>query len=114
MDTGSSAPEGVMELIDTWGRPAKVIAGATAGVLVATLLIVLGWRLLHQSWPDVLDFLKISVWPLVVCAGLALFREPLSRFLGSIAGRVSKLSAFDIELELAPVAVARPIEMPTI
>jgi hypothetical protein len=50
-------------------------------------------------------------WPIAAIAIALAFRKPLSQFLSGLSGRVTKLSAFKVELELAtaPSAAAGPL-----
>jgi hypothetical protein len=50
-------------------------------------------------------------WPIAAIAIALAFRDPLGRFLIGVAGRVTKLSAFKVELELTatPSAAASPL-----
>lgn len=50
-------------------------------------------------------------WPIAAIAIALAFRKPLGHFLSGLAGRVTKLSAFKVELELAtaPNAASGPL-----
>jgi hypothetical protein len=47
--------------------------------------------------------MKILAWPVVVAWGLFAFRVPLSRFIRDLGGRITKFSAFHVEVELAAI-----------
>ncbi|MBN3760752.1 hypothetical protein [Burkholderia sp. Ac-20365] len=49
----------------------------------------------------VADLARALAWPLTALAIAVIFRTPLSQFVSAIGGRVNKLSAFKIEVELA-------------
>jgi hypothetical protein len=51
---------------------------------------------------------RAALWPLVVLGCVIALRRPLAGFLGSVTGRVSKLSVFAVTVELAQVPEARP------
>ena len=53
---------------------------------------------------DLVEVVKILVWPAVLAWGLYAFRDPLSQFLRDIGRRITKLSVFHIEVELAAIA----------
>jgi hypothetical protein len=50
---------------------------------------------------SVAPVLSAIAWPIVAVAALVLLARPLGEFLRGIASRVTKLSAFNVELELA-------------
>lgn len=52
------------------------------------------------------ELAKALAWPLAVALGLLIFRRPLSRFLEQIAGKITKLSVFEVAIELATVPSA--------
>ena len=56
-------------------------------------------------------FASALAWPIAAIAIALAFRKPLSQFLNGLAGRVTKLSAFKMELELAtaPSAAQGPL-----
>ncbi len=58
-----------------------------------------------------LGFASALAWPIAAVAIALAFREPLSQFLSGLSGRVTKLSAFKVELELAtaPAAGSGPL-----
>lgn len=49
----------------------------------------------------IVELVKALGWPLVVLVIALLYREEIARFISSIGGRVSKLSAFSVAIELA-------------
>jgi hypothetical protein len=49
----------------------------------------------------VVEVIKAIAWPLAFALALFLFRKPLSHFLNELAPRISKVSAFEISVELA-------------
>jgi hypothetical protein len=50
---------------------------------------------------DVAAVLSTCIWPIVVLVILFVYRKPLGLFLSGLSGRLTKLSAFNISLELA-------------
>jgi len=58
------------------------------------------------SFKDFVELVKTLAWPLAFALALALFRRPLSRFLEQIAGKITKLSVFEVAIELATVPSA--------
>ncbi len=58
-----------------------------------------------------IGFSSALAWPIAAIAIALTFRKPLGYFLSGLAGRVTKLSAFRVELELAtaPSAAAGPL-----
>jgi hypothetical protein len=53
------------------------------------------------NWQLVVDLLSALAWPAVVAFALYLFRRPLIEFLAQIGRRASKLSVYQISVELA-------------
>jgi len=58
------------------------------------------------QWKDLADLVRALAWPAVLAIGLLMFRRPLSRFFEQFAGRISKLSLFEVAVELATVPTA--------
>ncbi|NUU19593.1 hypothetical protein HP550_20300 [Cellulomonas humilata] len=56
-----------------------------------------------------LRFAEAALWPLVVLVLCIVLRGPIGRFLGSLGGRVSKLSVLAVSVELA---VTEPVNLP--
>ncbi len=54
-----------------------------------------------MDWNTFIGLLNVVAWPLVVGIALVLYREPLSKFIAGLGQRVTKLSAFDVSIELA-------------
>lgn len=56
-------------------------------------------------------FTSALAWPIAAILIALVFRKPLGKFLGGLAGRVTKLSAFKVEMELAkaPSVAAGPL-----
>jgi hypothetical protein len=52
------------------------------------------------------EIAKALAWPIAVLLAALVFRKPLSAFLGTIGGRISKFKVFNLELELASAASA--------
>jgi hypothetical protein len=50
----------------------------------------------------------ILTWPIVVLAALLAFRRPLSTLIAGLGSRVTKLSVFQVELELAAAEARAP------
>jgi hypothetical protein len=57
----------------------------------------------------VIELVRSLAWPVVLLAILVLFRDPLSRMLKQLGGRVSRISVWNISVELA---VATPLPSP--
>jgi hypothetical protein len=55
------------------------------------------------SSKDFVELVKALAWPLAVGLALLIFRRPLSRFFEQIAGKITKVSVFDVAIELATV-----------
>jgi hypothetical protein len=53
------------------------------------------------DWETTVELLNVVIWPLVVGIALFLYRKPLSKLLAGLGRRVTKLSAFEISIELA-------------
>src|SRR5262249_36000780 len=60
---------------------------------------------------EIIEGIKIFVWPFVVGAGLWFFRQPLARFLEGLGQRATKFSAFNISIELTAVT-SPPLSIP--
>jgi hypothetical protein len=54
-----------------------------------------------MDWKTAVELLNVVIWPLVVGIALFLYRRPLSRFIAGLGQRVTKLSAFEVSIELA-------------
>lgn len=54
-----------------------------------------------MDWKTIIEFVNILAWPVVVAVALLAFGKPLGVFLSTLSGRVTKLSAFDVSIELA-------------
>lgn len=54
-----------------------------------------------MNWDTGIQLIRILTWPLVVIVGLIMLRKPLTAFLSGIGGRITKLGAFEISIELA-------------
>jgi len=52
---------------------------------------------------DVVELAKALVWPSVLVLALIVFRKPMSRFVEQIAGKITKVSLFEVAIELATV-----------
>ena len=48
-----------------------------------------------------IGLINVIIWPIVVGIAMFLYRKPLSTFIARLGHRVTKLSAFDISIELA-------------
>jgi hypothetical protein len=93
---------------------AMVCVRWAAYAMLTAVAAVIAWRLIHQEWEEVVDFLRVCMWPLVVLAALIVLRRPIAAFLESISGRVNKLSVFNVEVELSAASSTRPLELPTL
>lgn len=58
---------------------------------------------------EVIEVLKVLVWPVTLLVSLLLFRRPIGRFLTGISGRVAKISVLEFALELSPAPTMRPV-----
>ncbi len=54
-----------------------------------------------MDWKTISELVNILVWPVVVLAALLAFRKPLGTFLSGLSGRLTKLSVFDVSIEMA-------------
>jgi hypothetical protein len=54
-----------------------------------------------KAEPTLLDVLVAVAWPLTVLVCIVLLRSPLSAFLTGISGRVTKLSLWNVAVELS-------------
>lgn len=54
-----------------------------------------------MNWDARIQLIKSLAWPLVVIIALIMLRKPLTTFLSSLGGRVTKLGVFQVSLELA-------------
>jgi hypothetical protein len=54
-----------------------------------------------MNWDAGIQLIRILAWPLVVIIGLIMLRKPLTAFLSSLGGRVTKLGVFQVSIELA-------------
>jgi hypothetical protein len=66
-------------------------------IVVGTLWFVRSADVLRK---DLVELIKATAWPLAVLITFLVFRRPLSAFLEALAPRVTKISAFKVELEL--------------
>jgi hypothetical protein len=60
------------------------------------------------DWHLVVEVIKALAWPLLAGFALYLFRVPLVELAGQIARRASKVSVFEISVELATLPELRP------
>ncbi|GHO97435.1 hypothetical protein KSF_074830 [Reticulibacter mediterranei] len=54
-----------------------------------------------MDWKTFIELVNVLAWPVVVVVGLLSFRKPLTVLIAGLGGRVTKLSAFEISIELA-------------
>ena len=87
-------------LLVTWVTAIVVVSVATA-------------NLRQTDSKQLTEAIRIVAWPVVVCLALIVMRKPIGAFLTGISGRVNKLSAFKIELELSSVT-AKQFQAPAI
>jgi hypothetical protein len=52
------------------------------------------------------EVVKAVTWPLVVFVLALVFRAPVARFLSAAGGRMTRLSIFNVAVEMAPVSGA--------
>jgi hypothetical protein len=60
------------------------------------------------NWALVIELLKAVAWPIVATAALCLFRRPLTDLVSQIARRASKLSVYEVSVELATLPELSP------
>lgn len=58
-----------------------------------------------MDWKGIMELLNVVIWPIVVGIALFLYRKSLSRFIAGLGQRVTKLSVFDVSIELAALPV---------
>ena len=63
---------------------------------------------MHIDWGLVIELLKAVAWPIVATVGLCLFRRPLTDLVAQIARRASKLSVYEVSVELATLPELAP------
>jgi len=61
---------------------------------------------IHWQFKDLVELVKAIAWPLLVVVALIAFRRPISRFVDQIGGKITKVSVFDVAIELATVPSA--------
>lgn len=54
-----------------------------------------------MDWKTTTDLVNILAWPVLLAVALLAYHKPLSAFLVGLSGRLTKLSAFDVSVELA-------------
>ena len=54
-----------------------------------------------MDWQILVELLSVIAWPLIVGLALFLYRKPLSTFIDGLGQRVTKVSAFEVSIELA-------------
>lgn len=82
-------------------------------LLLFAFLGTLVWRLFAQDPLDVLEVLRVAIWPLIVLISLFFLSKPLTEFLESTASRITRFSAFDIEFELGPTTATSAVPLPS-
>jgi hypothetical protein len=99
------------------------VARRAALILLLILPLALVWYwlgsivvndLLHISGLHLLEFFRITVWPLVVVCGLLALRRPLSGFIEGLGQRATKLSIFNLEVELSRAPELKPWSGPSL
>ncbi len=76
-------------------------------VIVIVLLLILHNPLpVIKDWKPITDLINALSWPVVAVVFLLAFRKPLAALIAGLSGRVTKLSAFQISIEL--VALPAP------
>jgi hypothetical protein len=58
-----------------------------------------------MNWDTAIQLITILTWPLVVVVALILLRKPLTAFLSGLGGRITKLGAFEVSIELVTLPV---------
>jgi hypothetical protein len=56
---------------------------------------------------DVIELIRIIVWPLILLVFMLVFHGPLATFLTSLGGRVTKISVSVFSLELAQASTSK-------
>lgn len=56
-----------------------------------------------ESLKGIVEFIKVVAWPLAFVLAILIFRKPLTHFLNELAPRITKVSAFEVSIELATV-----------
>lgn len=54
-----------------------------------------------MDWKTLIELIGVIAWPLVVGVALFVYRKPLSTFVAGLGQRVTKISAFEVSIELA-------------
>jgi len=67
---------------------------------------------MNESSRLAVDLINALAWPVAAIATALIFRRPLGRFVESLGGRITKLSLFQMEVEL--VSAARPTAGPSL
>jgi len=55
------------------------------------------------EFKDCVDLIRVLAWPATITFAVVVLRRPLAQFLESVSQRVTKLSVFDVALELSTV-----------
>ncbi len=63
---------------------------------------------MNINWPLVVEALKALAWPLVAALGLYLLKRPLRELVAQLARRATKVSVFEVSIELATLPELRP------
>jgi hypothetical protein len=58
------------------------------------------------QFKDLVELAKALAWPVVPALALIVFRRPISRFVEHLAGKITKVSVFEVAIELATVPSA--------
>ena len=70
-------------------------------IIVVILLILYNLMPVIKDWKPITDLINALTWPAVAAVFLLAFRKPLTALIAGLSGRVIKLSAFQISIELA-------------
>src|SRR5438094_3640888 len=61
-----------------------------------------------MDFKDFVELVKALAWPTVVAVALVAFRKPLQRLVGDLGRRATKVTVFDVSIELASVPEFAP------
>ncbi|WP_372950607.1 hypothetical protein [Mariniphaga sp.] len=57
---------------------------------------------------NLIKLIDILIWPLVVIGALLIYRKALSNFISGFSQRITKLSVFNVSVEMAALSAATP------
>lgn len=99
-------------------RAENVLRSPSTGILISIgSLILISWLFIkidHDARQDSVDLLKALSWPAVVIAAIFVFRKALPLFLQELGKRATKLSLWQVSVELSTVPEAKALPMPSL